>query len=77
MTAGAFERAMTDQMVDVQKIFLRGVVGAKLPPNRQLFAELSPFTEVADAMWEDRRHQVVGRRYPSACLAVRGWWSLC
>ena len=43
MTAGAFERAMADPMVDVQKIFLRGVVGAKLPPNRQLFAELSQF----------------------------------
>jgi hypothetical protein len=28
-------------MVEVQKIFLRRVVGASLPPNRQLFAETS------------------------------------
>ena len=39
--AGVFERALADPMVEVQKIFLRRVVGASLPPNRQLFAETS------------------------------------
>ncbi|GLC60471.1 hypothetical protein PLESTB_001617100 [Pleodorina starrii] len=39
--AGVFERCMADPMVEVQRIFLRKVVGASLPPNRQLFAETS------------------------------------
>ena len=40
-SAGVFERAMADPMVDVQKLFLRKVVGASLPPNLLLFAETS------------------------------------
>jgi hypothetical protein len=40
-TAGVFEKAMADPMVGVQKLFLRKVVGASLPPNRLLFAETS------------------------------------
>jgi hypothetical protein len=38
-TAGVFAKAMADPMVEVQRIFLRKVVGASLPPNRQLYAE--------------------------------------
>jgi hypothetical protein len=40
-TAGVFEKTMADPIVEVQRIFLRRVVGAALPPNRQLFAETS------------------------------------
>lgn len=41
LTDGVFERALSDPMVEVQKLFLRKVAGASRPPNRQLFAEFS------------------------------------